>query len=117
MRDDRITWLRKGGVLRGEGAQRMAFLKQVLAAAPPTGIDPIDQYYETHIGGRPGEYYLIYFGAEKPTEWPFELPREGLRDGMKFRADVIDTWNMTVTPADSEFTIAKHSEYTFRAQP
>src|SRR3954453_13043135 len=101
MRPDRQTWLSKGGVLRGQSPQRIAFLKQILATAPPGGIDPIDQYYETHIGGKAGEYYLIYFGVEKPSEWPFELPREALSDGMKFRVDVIDTWNMTVTPVDS----------------
>ena len=117
MRDDRITWLSKGGVLRGESPKRIAFLKEILSTAPPTGIDPIDQYYETHIGGKPGEYYLIYFGNEKPKEWRFELPREGLSDGMKFHVDVIDTWNMTITPIEPPFTIAKHSEYTFRAAP
>jgi hypothetical protein len=117
MRDDRITWLSKGGVLRGESPKRIAFLRDILSTAPATGIDPIDQYYETHIGGKAGEYYLVYFGAEKPKEWRFELPRQGLSDGMKFRVDVIDTWNMTITPIDAPLTIAKHSEYTYRAAP
>ena len=114
MRDDRQTWLSKGGVLRGESPKRIAFLKQILSTAPV--IDPIDQYYQTHIGGKPGEYYLVYFGNEKPTEWLFELPRHGLSDGMKFHVDVLDTWNMTITPVETPFTIRKHSDYTFRAE-
>src|SRR5262245_12258197 len=117
MRDDRIAWLSKGGVLRGESPKRISFLKDILATAPASGIDPIDQYYETHIGGKAGEYYLVYFGNEKPREWHFELPREKLSDGMKFHVDVIDTWNMTITPIEAPFTIARHSEYAFRASP
>jgi hypothetical protein len=115
MRDDRVTWLSKGGVLRGESPRRIAFLKQILSTAPT--IDPIDQYYETHIGGKAGDYYLVYFGSEKPNEWRFELPRQGLSEGMQFHVDVIDTWSMTITPIDAPFTIARHSEYTFRAAP
>jgi hypothetical protein len=117
VRDDRITWLSKGGVLRGESPKRIAFLKDILSTAPPSGIDPIDQYYATHIGGKAGAYYLIYFGNESPQEWRFELPRDRLSDGMRFHVDVIDTWNMIITPIETPFTIAKHSEYMFRAAP
>jgi hypothetical protein len=52
MRDDRQTWLRKGGVLARREPKRIGFLKQILSTAPV--IDPIDQYYQTHIGGKPG---------------------------------------------------------------
>jgi hypothetical protein len=39
-----------------------------------------------------GEYYLQYFGPHRFAYREFALP-EG-----KYEADVIDTWNMTVTP-------------------
>jgi hypothetical protein len=41
------------------------------------------------------------------------LFKTGLQDGMKFRAEVIDTWNMTVTPVDGTFEIVKRDNYTF----
>ena len=115
-REGRPAWLSAGGELVGTSPSRIAFLKSILRDAPPEGIEPIDPYYETHVAGKPGEYYLIYFGREKPTEWTFDLPRFELRDGMQFKVDVIDTWNMNVEPLESLFTIAKHSDYIFRAQ-
>ena len=46
--------------------------------------------------GQPGEFYIVYLGKDRPTEWLFELPRAGLSAGMHFQAEVLDTWNMTV---------------------
>ena len=33
--------------------------------------------------------------------------------GMKFRADVIDTWNMTITPVDKTFELQVMDNYSF----
>jgi hypothetical protein len=41
------------------------------------------------------------------------LFKTGLQDGMKFKAEVIDTWNMTVTPVDGVFEIKKRDDYYF----
>jgi hypothetical protein len=109
------SWLGQGGVLRGKSPARIAFLKQVLASAPSQGIDPIDQFYESHIAGKPGEYYLIYFARQRPIEWRFELYRENLAEGLTFRVDVLDTWNMTTTPIAEPFKLVRHDQYTFRA--
>jgi hypothetical protein len=109
-------WWAKGGVLRGESPARIAFLRDVLAAAPPVGIDPIDKWQVPNIAGEPGKYYLVYFGAKSPGDWKFKLPRRKRDDpnelagGMRFRVDVLDTWNMTVTPIDEPFTIRQPSE-------
>ena len=113
---DKPVWLSKGGVLRGTSPPRIRFLKQVLDDAPEEGIEPIDQFYETRIGGKAGQYYLIYFGRETPQQWLFELPKDGLADGMKFRVEVLDTWEMTVRPMDSTFVVRRHSPYVFRAE-
>ena len=64
-----------------------------------------------NAAGKAGEYYLYYFGEEKSTEFPFVLPVAGLRKGTKFRADVIDTWNMTVTPVPGTFEIGDLPRY------
>jgi hypothetical protein len=59
---------------------------------------------------------LVYFGHETPTEWTFELPRFEMADGIQFRAEIIDTWNMTITPVNDLFTMQRFSQYNFRTQ-
>jgi hypothetical protein len=82
-------------------------------AMPPDGINPIDKWQDRRMAGQPAEYYLVYFGRQAPLAWPFELYKEGLRDGLTFRVDVIDTWNMTVTSFPGTFTIRKKDPYVF----
>jgi hypothetical protein len=106
-------WLAGGGELRGHSVPRLAFLKKIAEAGPPEGIDPIDKWQERRTGGKAGEYYLVYFGDETPQSWTFALYKEALRDGMKFTAEVIDTWNMTITPVEGVFEIKKHDNYVF----
>ena len=65
------------------------------------------------MGGKPGEYYLLYFGRETPVSWPFRLYKTAVTDGMRFAVDVIDTWNMTVTPVAGEFVTRKADSYYF----
>jgi hypothetical protein len=111
-----VLWWSKGGVLRGESPARIAFLRDILADSPPEGIDPIDKWQVPNVAGKPGEYYLIYFGARSPRQWKFQLPRRKRDDpnelagGMRFHVDVLDTWNMTVTPIDKPFTIRQPAE-------
>ena len=109
--DDQVLWWSKGGVLKGQSPARLAFLKKVLADAPAEGIEPIDRSHPEY-GGQPGEYYLVYLGKQTPTNWDFEIPKPApdqpqLADGMKFTAEVLDTWNMTVTPVPGEFTLKR----------
>ncbi|MFT4076630.1 MAG: DUF5605 domain-containing protein [Asticcacaulis sp.] len=106
-------WTGVGGHLRGDSAPRLAFLKTVMEAGPKPGIDPIDKWWDRHIGGQAGQYYLHYFGDEAPSEWSLDLPKPGLAGGEQFRADLIDTWNMTVTPVPGVFTMQKKDGYDF----
>jgi hypothetical protein len=41
------------------------------------------------------------------------LPKPMLEDGMKFRVEILDTWNMTRTPVDGIMTIRKKDNYLF----
>jgi hypothetical protein len=107
------SWTPSGGVLIGHSEPRLAFLKSILETAPPTGIDPIDEYYETNTAGKPGQYYLIYFGKDQPKNWPFKLFRDNLKPGMTFHVDLLDTWNMTITPLPQTYTIKKQDMYFF----
>jgi hypothetical protein len=106
-------WISGGGKLIGESPARIAFLKKILEAGPPEGLEPIDRYFTPNIAGKYGEYYLIYFGKDAPAEWLFKLPKAMLADGMKFKVDVIDTWNMTITPVDKIFTTKVLDGYSF----
>jgi len=113
---DDVLWWSKGGVLHGQSPARIAFLRDILATSPADGIDPIDKWQVPNVAGKPGEYYLVYFGSKSPLKWKFQLPRrkrddpQELSGGMKFHVDVLDTWNMTITPVDKPFTIRHPSE-------
>jgi hypothetical protein len=108
-----VLWWSKGGVLRGESPDRIAFLRDVLATSPADGIEPIDKWQSPNIGGRAGQYYLIYFGREQPEQWRFALPHDKLTSGMKFHVDILDTWNMTVKAIDQPFVVRKLDDYSF----
>ena len=117
--DDQVLWWSKGGVLKGQSPARLAFLKKVLDDAPADGIEPIDRWQHPEYGGRAPGYYLIYLGKQTPASWEFALPKPPLAkgqptaDGMKFTAEVLDTWNMTVTPVDGMFTLKKKDNYCY----
>lgn len=116
--DDQILWWSKGGLLKGQSPARLAFLKKVLDDAPAEGIEPIDKWQHPEYGGRAPDYYLVYLGMQTPASWEFKIPRasQGSRrpsEGMKFTAEVLDTWNMTITPVPGEFTSKKKDDYFY----
>jgi hypothetical protein len=67
-----------------------------LEEGPADGLDPVTTI-RLKVSGQEGEYYLIYYGLHQPAEQTFELP-EGT-----YRIDIIDTWEMTITPLDGTF--------------
>jgi hypothetical protein len=106
-----IVWWAKGGVLRGRSPERIAFLRKILEAGPAEGLEPIDKWQDVRTAGKKGEYYLVYFGREKPAEWQVELPRAGLKEPLTVRVEVIDTWAMTITPVEGTFTLTPRGNY------
>jgi hypothetical protein len=91
-----ILWWSKGGVLHGESPKRIAFLRQILEAAPPDGLNSVSTYYPG--AGQEGRYYLFFFDIHQPIEYAFELAA-----GPEYRADLIDPWEMTITPVPGTF--------------
>jgi hypothetical protein len=92
-----VLWWSKGGVLKGESPKRIAFLRKILETAPPEGLNNLVPYY---LGaGQPGRYYLFYFDVNQPAEYEFTLA-----EGAKYRADIIDPWEMTVAPVQGTFS-------------
>jgi hypothetical protein len=108
-----VIWWAKGGVLRGQSPPRLAFLQKILEEGPAEGLEPIDKWQDSPFAGKPGQYYLGYLGREAPTSWPFALYKADLADGMKFAAEVIDTWNMTITLVDGVFEVKQRDNYVF----
>jgi len=91
-----ILWWSKGGVLHGESAPRLAFLRRILEDSPAAGLDPIDDVmFMVSIVGQAHQYYFTYFGVNQPSGMRFNLP-----EGERYRAEVIDTWAMTITPVE-----------------
>jgi len=111
-----VIWWSKGGTLHGQSPKRLGFLRKVMEDGPAEGLEPIDKWQDVRTCGKPGEYYLIYFGKEKLTEWLFELPRQGLVAGMEFSVEILDTWNMTVTPVPGTFKIIVDTTYRYHAE-
>jgi hypothetical protein len=92
-----VLWWSKGGALHGESAPRIAFLRKLMETHAADGLAPIaNAYYPA--ASRPGEYYLYYTDYHQPVLAEFDLPPVA-----EFRADVIDPWNMTVTPIAGTF--------------
>jgi hypothetical protein len=91
-----ILWWAKGGILHGQSTPRLAFLRDILEDSPPAGLDPIDGVFPMFACvGQAHDYYLTYFGQHQPAQMQINVP-----EGEQYRGEVIDTWNMTVTPLE-----------------
>jgi len=93
-----ILWWAKGGILHGQSALRLAFLRDILADSPSTGLDPVDlfsSWSEFPSVGQHHAYYLTYFGRHQPAQVEVHV-----QEGEQYRGEVIDTWDMTTTAVE-----------------
>ena len=94
-----IIWWAKGGKLHGEAWKRMKFLRELIEADVKSGLTPMGDNnswpWSRVSGATDGELRFIYFGEHQPGQWTTGLPTEP----GDYDVDIIDTWNMTVTPA------------------
>lgn len=93
--DDEVIWWAKGGRLKGDSTARIAFLSRIMAESPTGRIDPLPSDWDAPWGGVAGRQMIVYFGFNRPSFRTLSLPV-----GMRVRAEIIDTWNMTVEPID-----------------
>jgi hypothetical protein len=119
------SWLGQGGRLTGTSVPRLAFLRRIMEEGPVPGFDPMQSWWNYHLAGKPFDHYLRYFGKDTPAAWTIVLPRgTGTRHGAippwgasgpanAYRAEIIDTWNMTITPLDGVFQTAPLNDYQF----
>jgi len=111
---DTIFWA-KGGPLKGESWKRIAFLRKLMEEGPgPLQPADISRDFQTSTAGK--GYFIIYFGKEMHSEWIFNLPMKNasfakVEPGTRFKVDIIDTWDMTITPCPQIFETAKGNDY------
>ncbi len=92
--EDGILWWSHGGVFKGTSPERIGFLRRILEEAPGD-IEPAQTDWDVMTGVVGDGYRLTYFSFMQPKYRTFMLPK-----GTRWRADVIDTWAMTVTPVE-----------------
>ncbi|WP_027998804.1 DUF5060 domain-containing protein [Sinorhizobium arboris] len=94
-----LIWWAKGGQLHGEAWKRIGFLLELLKEDVRSGLNPIGKPgvfpWSRVSGAIDGDVRYIYLGEHQPVVWSTGLPTE---DG-DYEVDLIDTWQMTVTPA------------------
>lgn len=88
-------WWSKGGSLTGESPARISFMRHILEEAPAGRLRPTRQRWAAPYLSAGDEYRLYYFGRKRHSWQTFELPTD-----RKYRIDVIDTWNMTISPVE-----------------
>lgn len=107
---DTIFWAR-GGKLAGQSPERIRFLRNLLEKGPGP-LQLADEWKDEKTSQHDSTYYIIYFGKQMQAEWLFSLPKKnGCAAGATFKAELIDTWNMTITPVNDLFELAEANDY------
>lgn len=96
-----ILWWSHGGELHGESPERLEFLYEILKDTPGLGLAPMqaewDEVAATVDKATPGKsgYYLYYYGFNRPSFRSYYFD-----DEHEYEAEIIDTWNMTITKCE-----------------
>lgn len=109
---DDLIWWAKGGTLHGESWKRINFLLRLMREDGLEGLEPMgmnDTWPWSRVSGARdlgGKVSYIYFGEHQPNQWTSGLPTD---DG-RHAVDIIDTWNMTVSPARQIEALIPHPQ-------
>ncbi len=99
-----VLWWSKGGVLKGKSHERIKFLKQIIEDSPGN-LQPVSLFpwwMPFSAIAYKDEYILTYFNMDQPHFQIIELPEKA-----NYKADIIDTWNMTITPVPARTLTGK----------
>ena len=94
-----ILWWSHGGELHGESPVRIRFLHEILSQTPGCGLKRAAGSFDETVAIPDGPfsaagYEIHYYGFGRPGFRDFIKP-----EGERWRAEIIDTWEMTVTDA------------------
>ena len=107
---DTIFWA-EGGKLVGSSPARIGFLKRLLEEGPGP-LQLADEWRDYLTAQYDSTYYIIYFGKKMQPEWQFNLPKKNApAAGAAFKAEIIDTWNMTIVPVADTFRLSIPNDY------
>jgi len=94
-----ILWWSKGGVLHGQSPERIDFLRKIVEEGPHNEVEPAKLGRDTHAAiGKGDEYFIAYYGIGQSAYKDLSLP-----EGNKYKIEVIDAWEMTITPIEGVF--------------
>ena len=103
--DDRneVLWVFQGGVLDGTSPKRIKFLREIVEAAPgQLKLKPkfFGRWFQNYSAiGYEDMYFLTYFNMTQPSFMVIDLPKE-----KEYKVEIIDTWNMEITPLEGTFS-------------
>lgn len=89
---DGNIWWSHGGVLRGKSAERIKFLREIMADCPDICFTSESTTNNTARAIAQTNAQIVYFGNYQPCRYTLNL-----LGGGSFRIKIIDTWNMTIT--------------------
>ncbi len=102
---DNILWWSHGGILHGESPERISFLKDIFSEMPEKKAVPVPASWdETCCTSVDNRIRIYYYSFMRPSSRDFYFD-----DCSYYTAEIIDTWNMTITTAGtyrSRFTVA-----------
>ncbi len=107
-----ILWWSKGGNLKGESPERIKFLRGIIETAPAylKPVPLIASWLPYAAIGIENEFYLAYFNDDQPGSAIIDLAENSV-----FSVEIIDTWEMTITPIEKKFS--GHSLIVLPAKP
>ena len=90
-----ILWWSHGGVLKGESAPRLVFLRRIMEETPGGHLRRGEGLFDEVVGvaeNTKDAYRIHYLGLCRPSFRKLFLPEDEL-----YEVELIDTWNMMVT--------------------
>lgn len=97
---ENILWWSKGGLLYGQSPARIAFLRKIMEQRPKVGIYPFHNRWNKEMYLMKNKnYYLYYYGNTQQKKARFNLAED-----VKFKVEIIDTWNMTIQSVSGNFS-------------
>lgn len=91
---DNHLWWSHGGKLYGDSPKRIRFLSDIMKEVPGGTLSFSAKEWDDTAGTTGEGYTIYYYDRFRPSFRDFNLDKD-----KKYKVDVIDTWNMTVSPA------------------
>lgn len=113
--EDIIFWA-KGGEFVGSSWKRIGFTRDIIESLPNMlQLADVSRDNRTATAGE--DCYIVYLGKEVQDSWLFDLPSKNAdyeplkKAGQKFKVEIIDTWDMTVTEYPLVFETTEVKDY------